>query len=261
MKASRRALRHDVRDGIVRSIMAGEHAPGDRLVEMHIAREYGTSQGPVREALRELEMLGFVKSEPHRGTYVRDPWQRGMLELFQVRGALEEAAARAATPRLREDVAALQGEIEAMAASAEHDDPSGVVEHSERFHRLIIDASGNQLLGNVWSSLAINDHTALTMVMMSVPLGAVATAHQPIVDAIGAGDAELAARVSREHQVWFEELLGSYEAPAAAPAEAQDGAQPDGAQPPGAGPEEGAPEEVPDDARREEDAREEALGA
>ena len=79
----------------------GSFGPGDRLIEMHIAKEYGTSQGPVREALRELEMLGFVRSEPHRGTYVRDPWQRGMLELYELRGALEEFAARMATPRLK----------------------------------------------------------------------------------------------------------------------------------------------------------------
>src|SRR3712207_2516668 len=108
MKRTRRALRHEIRDGIVRSIMVGEVGPGDRLVEMHLAREYGTSQGPVREALRELEMLGFVTSEPHRGTYVRDPWQRGMLELYQVRGALEEAAARTATAHLQDEVPALQ---------------------------------------------------------------------------------------------------------------------------------------------------------
>ena len=85
----------------MRGILEGEFGPGDRLIEMHIAKEYGTSQGPVREALRELEMLGFVRSEPHRGTYVRDPWQRGMLELYELRGALEEFAARMATPRLR----------------------------------------------------------------------------------------------------------------------------------------------------------------
>jgi DNA-binding GntR family transcriptional regulator len=104
MKPPRRALRHDVRDGIVRSILDGEYRPGDRLIEMQIAKAYGTSQGPVREALRELEMLGFVRSEMHRGTYVRDPWHLGMRELFQVRGALEEFAARLATPRLSEDV-------------------------------------------------------------------------------------------------------------------------------------------------------------
>ena len=164
MNTSRRALRHDVRDGLVRGILEGEFGPGDRLIEMHIAKEYGTSQGPVREALRELEMLGFVRSEPHRGTYVRDPWQRGMLELYELRGALEEFAARMATPRLQDDVSALQAEVDAMAAAAVADDVHATVEHSERFHRLIIEASGNQLLETVWSSLSITDHTALTMV-------------------------------------------------------------------------------------------------
>src|SRR3954451_7161005 len=136
--ASRRALRHDVRDGLVRSILEREYAPGDRLIEMHIAKEYGTSQGPVREALRELEVLGFVRSEPHRGTYVRDSWQKGMLELYQLRGALEEFATRLATPLLAGDVAALQEEVDAMAAAATIDDVEGVGDHSEGFHRLII---------------------------------------------------------------------------------------------------------------------------
>jgi DNA-binding GntR family transcriptional regulator len=209
MKPSRRALRHDVRDGIVRSILAGEYGAGDRLVEMRIANEYGTSQGPVREALRELEMLGFVRSEPHRGTYVRDPWQRGMAELYELRAALEEFATRLATPRLTDDVSSLQAEIDAMAEAAARDDVKRVVEHSERFHHIIIEASGNQLLANVWGSLAIHDHTELTMVTLSPDLSAVATSHQPIVDAIAAGDIELACRVSREHQAWFEDLLAA----------------------------------------------------
>jgi DNA-binding GntR family transcriptional regulator len=209
MTSTRRALRHDVRDGVVRSILAGRYAPGDRLIELNIAKEYGTSQGPVREALRELEMLGFVRSEPHRGTYVRDPWQRGMLELFEVRGALEEYATRLATPDLSEDVSELQAEVEAMSDAAERDDVKGVVEHSERFHRLIIVASGNGLIDTMWSGLGIGDHTALTMVALPLDLRTVAESHQPIVDAIASADAELAGRVSREHQRFFEEVLAA----------------------------------------------------
>jgi DNA-binding GntR family transcriptional regulator len=207
MNASRRALRHDVRDGIVRGILEGDFGPGDRLIEMHIAREYGTSQGPVREALRELEMLGFVRSEPHRGTYVRDPWQRGMLELYELRAALEDFATRMATPELSKDTTELQAALDAMTEAAARDDVKGVVEHNERFHRIIIEASGNQLLANVWDSLSIRDHTELTMVTLSLDLATVAAAHQPIFDAIAAGDVELAGRVSREHQAWYEGLL------------------------------------------------------
>ena len=219
MKRPRRALRHDVRDGLVRSILDGEFGPGDRLIEMHIAREYGTSQGPVREALRELEMLGFVRSEPHRGTYVRDPWQRGMLELYEVRAALEEFAARMATPKLRHDVSALQAEIDGMAAAADRNDVHAAVEHSEQFHRLIVEASDNLLLYNVWDSLSITDHTALTMVTLSLDIRTVAESHQPIVDAIAAGDVELACRVSRDHQAWFVEMLNDMAEPEGEPEE------------------------------------------
>ena len=202
MKPPRRALRHDVRDGIVRSILDGEVRPGDRLIEMQIARAYGTSQGPVREALRELEVLGFVRSEMHRGTYVRDPWHRGMHELFQVRAGLEELAARLATPRLCDDVSALQAEVDAM-------DGPAAVEHSERFHRLIVEASDNQLLLTMWSSLGITGHTALTMIALKPDPAAIALSHQPIVDAIASGDPELACRASREHQDWFVEMLAA----------------------------------------------------
>jgi DNA-binding GntR family transcriptional regulator len=207
MKTSRRALRHDIRDGLVRSIMDGEYGPGDRLIEMNIAREYGTSQGPVREALRELEVLGFVRSEPRRGTYVRDTWQSGMLELYQLRGSLEEFATRLATPLLAGDVSALQEEVDAMNAAAAEGDVEAVVDHSEGFHRLIIDASGNRLLSNVWTGLSIAEHTELTLVALPMDLASVAASHQPIVDAIASGDVELACRTSREHQEEFVRLL------------------------------------------------------
>jgi DNA-binding GntR family transcriptional regulator len=132
-----------------------------------------------------------------------------MLELYELRGALEESAARMATPRLKDDVSSLQAEVDAMAAAAVADDVHATVEHSERFHRLIIEASGNQLLETVWSSLSITDHTALTMVTLELDLKTIAESHQPIVDAIAAGDIELACRVSREHQAWFEQLLAA----------------------------------------------------
>jgi len=238
MKRTRRALRDVVRDGIVRSILAGELGSGERLVEMHIAREYGTSQGPVREALRELALLGFVITHPHRGTYVRDPWQQGVLELYRVRGALEEAAARSATPVLHDRVGELQREVDAMTHAAERNDTAEVVEHSERFHRLIVDASGNHLLERVWSSLSIDEHTEVTVVALSEHLHTIAVCHQPIVDAIAAGDVELAARVSREHQAWFEEVLEALEAPAVSGADAGE-APADGASAPAEGDEGG----------------------
>src|ERR671934_191206 len=124
------------------------------------------------------------------------------------------AAARAvsfsrSTPRLRDDVSGLQAEVDGMASAAARNDVQGVIEHSEGFHRLIVEASDNRLLETMWSSLGITDHTAMTMVTLELDMATVAESHQPIVDAIAAGDVELACRVSREHQEWFVEMLNA----------------------------------------------------
>src|SRR5258707_15138406 len=89
-------------------IIAGQLAPGERLVEMRIAEEFRTSQAPVREALRELETLRLVESEPYRGTRVRDVGAEEMAEAYAVRAVLEQAAAELAAPALRGNVGHLR---------------------------------------------------------------------------------------------------------------------------------------------------------
>ena len=86
---SRPALRDQVKDLLLERLARGEYAPGDRLVETAIARELGVSQAPVREALRDLEQLGLVVHEPHRGCSVRKVSTAELREAFPVRAALE----------------------------------------------------------------------------------------------------------------------------------------------------------------------------
>jgi DNA-binding GntR family transcriptional regulator len=87
-------LREQVKDVLLARILAGEYADGERLIETRIAQELGTSQAPVREALRELESLRFIESEPYRGARVRAVSLDEILEVYPVRSALEEVAAR-----------------------------------------------------------------------------------------------------------------------------------------------------------------------
>ena len=63
-------LRRQLKEALLRRILGGHYRPGERLVELRIAAEFATSQGPVREALRELEATGLVTNVPRRGTYV-----------------------------------------------------------------------------------------------------------------------------------------------------------------------------------------------
>src|SRR3954451_22230097 len=112
---SRTVLREQVRELLLQRILAHEYAPGERLIETRIAQELGISQAPVREALRELESLRFVESAAFKGTWVREVSDGELAEMYPIRAALEDVAARAAAVRLGVDVAALEREVELMA--------------------------------------------------------------------------------------------------------------------------------------------------
>src|SRR5918996_1265401 len=95
-----------------------EIEPGERLVETRLARELGTSQAPVREALRDLELLRLVESEPFRGARVRAVDDSRLLPVFPVRAVLEELAASEAARDPERDLSALERELEAMREAA-----------------------------------------------------------------------------------------------------------------------------------------------
>src|SRR3954462_12935505 len=110
VKVQRNCMREQIRRVLVQRILDGYYKPGDRLVELQIARELKTSQGPVREALRELEALRLVESETYRGTRVRALSEREREEVAQVRGILEQAAAQCSAVVLERNVAPLRAE-------------------------------------------------------------------------------------------------------------------------------------------------------
>src|ERR1700761_9391388 len=121
----RDSMAERVKQYLLRRIMSGELAPGTRLVELHIAKELNTSQGPVREALCELEGLELVVTEPYKGTRVRDVTPQDTREAYMVRAALEELAGQLAAPHFEGSVAALRKTASAIRAAAEKNDVAG----------------------------------------------------------------------------------------------------------------------------------------
>ncbi|HEY6757861.1 MAG TPA: GntR family transcriptional regulator [Baekduia sp.] len=192
----RTVLRDQVKTLLLERILSGVYAPGDRLVETRIAQELGISQAPVREALRELELLRFVESASFRGTWVREVSDDELVEVFPIRAALEEVAAREAAKRLDGDVAALEAEIEAMANAH---DVREQVEHDVRFHQLIVEASGNSRLIEIWSSLQVDARTTITALATGVSPTEAADLHRPIVEALRHRSARAAGRAIRSH--------------------------------------------------------------
>jgi DNA-binding GntR family transcriptional regulator len=207
MAVSRTPLREQVKELVLERILDGTYAPGDRIVETRLAQELGTSQAPVREALRELELLRFVESEPHRGARVRAVSAEQMAEIYPVRAALEEVAGREAAKRLHGDVHALEVEVEEMRAAARDGDIHRQVEHDVRFHRLIVESAGNATLLEVWKSLRIEARTVITLLAGGVDPAELVELHVPVLEALRAGDPDEAGRVLRHHVEHFADLF------------------------------------------------------
>lgn len=195
----RLSTREYIKEVLMERILGGVYAPGERLIELQIADELNCSQGPVREALRELEALKLVESEPYKGTRVRSISEREIDDAYQVRSVLEQLAAELAAPVLKGNVAALKEEHDAFCLAAKNKDFKTFVEHDMEFHRRILEASGNEMLLNMWDSVVLESRFRLTLLTRigEAELTNLAAAHTPILKAIEAGDASNAGTLAR----------------------------------------------------------------
>jgi DNA-binding GntR family transcriptional regulator len=196
---SRTVLREQVKDVLLQRIVSGELKPGERLVETRIASELGTSQAPVREALRDLELLRMVESEPFRGARVRAFGDDELIEVYPVRAVLEELAAKEAAKRLGGDVALLERELEEMRAAARRGDVNALVSHDIAFHRLMVEAAGNTVLEQCWKSLGVEGRITISLYGTYVEPHEAAEKHVPILEAVRSGKPGPAGREARRH--------------------------------------------------------------
>jgi DNA-binding GntR family transcriptional regulator len=205
---SRTVLREQVKDILLQRIVRGELQPGERLVETRIAQELGTSLAPVREALRDLELLRLVESEPFRGSRVKAFGDRELVEVYPVRAALEEVAAKAAAVNLAGDVSVLEAELDGMREAAKRGDLHGLVEHDFQFHSRIVEAADMEILTQCWKLLGVEGRITLTLYDTYVEPAEAAALHQPILEAIRSGKASLAGREARKHVEHYARLVG-----------------------------------------------------
>jgi DNA-binding GntR family transcriptional regulator len=196
---TRTVLREQIRELLLERILKGELQPGHRLVELQIAQELGTSQAPVREALRELQSLGFVEHEPYRGTRVRRITEGELAEIYPVRAALEELAAQEAASKLDGKVEELEREFEAMREAADRDDLQDLAAHDATFHRLIVEAAGNKVLLDTWRTLRVEARVVVTALKTDIDLQELAELHRPLLEALKEGSPEKAGGALRQH--------------------------------------------------------------
>src|SRR5215210_1635615 len=199
MPIPRTVLREQVKEVLLERILRGELEPGERLVETRLARELGTSQAPVREALRDLELLRLVESVPFRGARVRVVDDSQLLPVFPVRAVLEELAASEAARKADRDLGALDHELQSMREAAAAADWRTQIAHDVAFHRTVVQMAGNEPLLQSWIILGVEVSTAFATYQTLWDQDELAEFHAPIVEAIRAGDSKRAGAEARKH--------------------------------------------------------------
>jgi DNA-binding GntR family transcriptional regulator len=143
---------------IWRQLIRGEREPGHRLTDTELAAQLGLSRTPVRQALHRLAQEDLVRLDARRGFSVREFSANDVIEIYQVRAALEVLALRLAAPHLTSKQ--IQDQLDALhrvraALRTERDDHS-VLLHLEadlKFHNLLIQTSGNGRLIRILAGL------------------------------------------------------------------------------------------------------------
>jgi DNA-binding GntR family transcriptional regulator len=197
---TRSVLSDQVKGRLLQAILDGRYPPGARIVETRVAREFGTSQAPVREALRDLEALGVVEIAPFRGARVRHPSRDELLEAYIVRAELEALGVRLAVPRLTgDDLDQLGAYLADMRRAAAAGDAVGEASADAAFHGYLIERAGNSTLKRVWGMLEPYSRTYITIAVPGSDRHLIAERHAPVLDALRARDADEADSAIRHH--------------------------------------------------------------
>lgn len=194
-----------VLDGMRRMILTGEMAPGSKISETVLAEQFGVSRGPIRESLRALEVAGLVIREPRKSSYVAPVRAADVEEIYSLREAVEVLAVRRALTLNADAVATeLQARLENfddVAAVAENQDVSQVVEVDIAFHDVFYKAADHQRLQAVWQSF--NDPLRIMMRLSSLRANPEwnrgKSGHTAIATAAANGDIDACVEATRAH--------------------------------------------------------------
>ena len=198
---SYKPLRELVLEALREAIKSGSLQPRERLMEIQLADELGVSRTPVREALRKLELEGFIVMVPRKGAYVSDLSMKDIADVFEIRAALEGLAAAMAADRITEDELETMERLLVEKGEAIHqDDIDKLVEVDTKFHEAMYKASRNDRLTSIISNLR-EQIQRFRLTSLSVPGRKEDSLdeHRNILEAIQARDVQLARKLAQEH--------------------------------------------------------------
>ncbi|GAB5458339.1 MAG: GntR family transcriptional regulator [Henriciella sp.] len=195
---------------IKRRVLNNEYPPGYQTLEGELATQLGVSRTPVREALIRLENEGLVELIPRRGFRVVPLDISDMEEIYSILTALECEAAETLAARKpdADELRPLRKAMDDMDLALENENLVDWAEADNRYHRALLELSGNRRLARMASSVRDQGHRAraITLKLRDKPTQS-NVEHRAVLDTIAAGNAQQAFLLHRQHRKRTSQLL------------------------------------------------------
>lgn len=191
------------------AIVTGDLKPGERLMEVELAEQMGVSRTPVREAIRRLETEGLVTMTPRKGTHVAELTTKDIIDVLEVRAALDGLATELAAMNVRpEHLRQLENIHKQYVAALQKENLAMAIKKDVEFHDAIYNASGNSKLMNVAGNLREQIYRFRVLYMKDFSNAAdVLEEHQNILNALSDKNREKAAILAKEHIIHQQQVI------------------------------------------------------
>ncbi len=195
------SLRDRVFNHLQNDILNGLYEPGDSLIESKLSEELGVSRTPIREAIRQLELEGLVKTVPNKGATVSGISSQDIEDIYTIRMLIEGLAARWAAEKITpKELKELKEAVELEEFYTNKNDTEQLLKFDTRFHDIIYKACKSKPLMHTLSTFHHYVQKARSISMSSPERAAqVLEEHKAILQAIIDGDGYKAEKLSTEH--------------------------------------------------------------
>jgi len=205
-EADRTTLADRIYEQLENEILSGELEPGSRLLIVPLAKRFGTSQAPVREAVRRLTEEGLAVTLPYAGTVLKEPSWEEVEETYELRIELEAYAVRRLlsgerpVPKADQSIRRAFRELQRAVRVGS---PMGVVDADMAFHRAVCAAAESPVTLEMWSTLTKRIRGARLSYERRRPddLSTMIETHRELVEAVETGSPEKAEKAFRDHLI------------------------------------------------------------
>ncbi len=190
---------HKLRD----DILSGKYEEHEELKEVAIGEELGVSRTPVREAFRQLELEGLIQIIPNKGAYVTGITEKDVQDIYMIRSLLEGLCARWATEHItKEQMEEMEENIYLAKFHAQKGHLDQLAELDNRFHDIMYEACNSKMLEHQLKDFHQYVLRVRKKTLNNANRGPKSNEeHEQIMEAIKAGDADLAEKLANQHMI------------------------------------------------------------